>query len=121
LLRKTGGRCPGCGEVVTAHVARARLRERRIEQAVAIVATVLVVTLFVWGGGMGLVEGVAIYAVVGLVVWYWGRGTFWSATLAPQSDEHPHPDGAATEANTGPEGHPGPHRSRATESEGSEP
>ncbi len=76
LLRKTGGRCPGCGEVVSAHVARTRLREKRVEQAVAVLATVLVLALFVWAGGLGLIEGLAVYAVAGLAVWYWGKGTF---------------------------------------------
>jgi hypothetical protein len=101
-------------------VARVRLRERRIEQTVAIVATVLVATLFVWGGGMGLVEGVVIYAVVGLIVWYWGRGTFWSATLVLPSDERPRLDGAVTQAKTAPEGRAGPQRDRGTGSERSE-
>jgi len=32
---------------------------------------------------MGLIEGIAVYAVAGLAVWYWGRGTFWSETLQP--------------------------------------
>jgi hypothetical protein len=81
LVRKTGGRCPSCGEVVTAHVARARLREKRIEQVVAIVATALVLALFLWAGGVGLVEGALVYAAVGIGVWYWGKGTFWSDTL----------------------------------------
>jgi hypothetical protein len=119
-VRKTGGRCPGCGEIVTAHVARERLRERRIEQIVAVLATVLVVALFVWGGGMGLVEGVVIYAVVGLVVWYWGRGTFWSATLAPPPDERRGPEGVEPESSTQPRGDAGPRMDRATESERSE-
>jgi hypothetical protein len=88
LVRKTGGRCPSCGVMVTTHVARARLREKRIEQVVAIVATVLVLALFLWAGGFGLLEGIAIYVLVGLAVWYWGKGTFWSATLqAPDDDE----------------------------------
>lgn len=87
LLRKTGGRCPACGETVTAHVARVRLREKRIEQAVAIVATMLVLALFLWGGGVGLLEGIAVYAVFGLGVWYWGKGTFWSATLRHEKDD----------------------------------
>jgi len=26
-------------------------------------------------------------AVAGLGVWYWGKGTFWSATLQPEDDE----------------------------------
>ena len=83
LIRKTGGRCPSCGETVTLHVARARLREKRIEQVVAIFATLAVLALFLWAGGVGLVEGVLIYAAAGVGVWYWGKGTFWSRTLQP--------------------------------------
>jgi predicted exporter len=87
---RRGGRCPHCGEWVADHVAREKLREKRIEQTVAILATVAVVALFVWGGGFGLLEGIAVYAVVGLVVWYWGKGTFWSETLRkPASEEKP--------------------------------
>ena len=81
LIRKPGGRCPHCGTAISDHVAQARHRERRIEQAVAIFATAAVLALFLWGGGVGLIEGVAIYAVAGLGVWYWGKGTFWSDTL----------------------------------------
>jgi hypothetical protein len=87
LIRKTGGRCPNCGATVTAHVARARLREKRIEQVVAVLATAAVLLLFTWAGGLGLVEGVVIYAVAGVGVWYWGKGTFWSATLQPEDDD----------------------------------
>jgi hypothetical protein len=59
------------------------LREKRIEQVVAVVATALVLALFIWGGGLGLLEGIVIYGVAGVAVWYWGRGTFWSASLQP--------------------------------------
>jgi hypothetical protein len=73
--------------VVTAHVARVRLREKRIEQVIAILATVAVLVLFTWAGGVGLIEGVVIYAVVGVGVWYWGKGTFWSQSLQPDDEE----------------------------------
>lgn len=86
-MRKTGGRCASCGEVITEHVARARLREKRIEQVVAVVSTALVLALFMWGGGLGLIEGVAIYAIAGAAVWYWGKGTFWSARLRGDDDD----------------------------------
>jgi len=80
LVRKTGGRCPNCGELVTEHVARARLREKRIEQVVAVISTALVLALFLWAGGVGLIEGIVIYAVGGAAVWLWGKGTFWIGT-----------------------------------------
>lgn len=83
LTVRRGGRCPHCGRWVADHVARARWREKRIEQAVAILGTAAVLALFLWSGGVGLLEGIAVYAVAGLAVWYWGRGTFWSETLQP--------------------------------------
>jgi len=92
LTVRRGGRCPSCGRWVADHVARARLREKRIEQAVAIFATAAVLALFLWSGGVGLFEGIAVYAVAGLAVWYWGRGTFWSETLQPEDLEDVPPD-----------------------------
>jgi hypothetical protein len=94
LTSRRGGRCPHCGRWVADHVARARLREKRIEQVVAILATAAVLALFLWSGGVGLLEGVVVYAVAGLAVWYWGRGTFWSETLQPQ-DRVDTPESAA--------------------------
>lgn len=87
LVRKPGGRCPHCGEAVGEHVVRARAREKRIEQVVAIVATFLVVALFLWAGDFGLLEGAIVYAAAGVAVWYWGKGTFWSATLHQDDSE----------------------------------
>ncbi len=87
LLRKTGGRCANCGKTISAHVARTRLREKRAEQAVAIVATALVLALFLWAGGAGLFEGLAVYAVAGLAVWYWGKGTFWVGSRKDSNDQ----------------------------------
>ena len=87
LTVKRGGRCPHCGTWVADHVARARLREKRIEQVIAVFATLAVLALFLWAGGMGLVEGIAVYAVVGIGVWYWGKGTFWSETLAAEDED----------------------------------
>lgn len=87
LVRKPGGRCPNCGFLVTEHVARARAREKRIEQAIAIFATAAVAGLYLWAGDAGLFEGIAVYAVGGLLVWYWGKGTFWSATLRHDKDD----------------------------------
>ncbi len=73
--------------MVTEHVARARLRELRIEQVVAVLATIAVLALFLWAGGVGLIEGVVIYFVAGVGVWYWGKGTFWSASLQPEDED----------------------------------
>lgn len=82
---RRGGRCPHCGRWVADHVARAKLREKRIEQVVAVVATAAVLGLFLWAGGVGLLEGIAVYAVAGLVVWYWGKGTFWSESMSNEN------------------------------------
>jgi len=87
LIRKPGGRCPHCGAVVGKHVVGARAREKHIEQVIAVVATVLVLALFLWAGDFGLFEGIAVYAVAGVGVWYWGKGTFWSATLTENDGE----------------------------------
>jgi len=78
LVRKPAGRCPHCGAEVAQFVSDARDRETRIEQVVAIVSTVLVVTVLILGGGLGLIEGALMYAGAGVVVWYLAKGTFWS-------------------------------------------
>ena len=78
LVRKPGGRCPACGAEVAAFVAAERERETRIEKVVAIISTILVVGVMIVGGGLGLVEGVAMYAAAGAVVWWLAKGTFWS-------------------------------------------
>lgn len=78
LVRKPAGRCPHCGAEVAQFVSDARDRETRIEQIVAIVSTVLVVTVLILGGGLGLLEGALMYAGAGVVVWYLAKGTFWS-------------------------------------------
>ena len=94
LTVRRGGKCPHCGTWVADHVARSRLREKRIEQVIAVLSTAAVLALFLWAGGVGLLEGVAVYAVVGFGVWYWGKGTFWSETLSPERLD----DGAPAEA-----------------------
>jgi uncharacterized paraquat-inducible protein A len=76
LVVKRGGVCPNCGEPITEHVARARAREKRIEQAVAVIATALVIGLLVVTSGVTLLEGVAAYAIVGGVMYYLARRTF---------------------------------------------
>ena len=77
LRRKPGGRCPDCGAEVAVHVQAARTREERIEQVVAIVSTLLVLTLFVFTTGLGLVEGVAAYAIGGALVWFLAKRLFF--------------------------------------------
>ena len=76
LVVKRGGVCPNCGEPITEHVARARAREKRIEQVVAVIATALVLGLLVVTSGVTLLEGVAAYAIVGGVMYYLARRTF---------------------------------------------
>jgi len=78
LVRKPAGRCPHCGTEVARYVAEERDRETRIERVVAVVSTILVVTVLIFGGGLGLLEGTAMYALAGVVVWYLAKGTFWS-------------------------------------------
>lgn len=92
LVRKPAGRCPECGADVAAYVTAARERETRIEKAVGIVSTILVVIVLVLGGGLGLVEGVAMYAAAGALVWYLAKGTFSSRRAPPR---HGPPGGAA--------------------------
>jgi hypothetical protein len=77
LVVKRGGVCPNCGAPITEHVARMRLRERRIEQTVAVIATALVLALFLTTSGLGLVEGIAVYAAVGATIFYLARRTFF--------------------------------------------
>jgi hypothetical protein len=76
LVRKRGGICPSCGASISEHVARVRAREKRIEQTVALIASALVLALFLMTTAIGLLEGVAIYAIVGATVFYLARRTF---------------------------------------------
>jgi hypothetical protein len=77
LVRKPGGRCPTCGAEVAQHVEAARLRETRIEQVVAVVSTLLVLLVFTLTSGIGLIEGVAAYAVGGALVWFLAKRLFF--------------------------------------------
>ncbi len=78
LVVKRGGKCPNCGAPISEHVARVRSRERRIEQVVAIIGSLLVLALFLTttGVSLGLIEGVAVYALVGAATFYLARKTF---------------------------------------------
>ena len=77
LVRKPGGRCPHCGTDVREHVVRARARETRIEQVVAVVSTILVLGVSLFAGGCTIVEGVIAYAVAGAVMWVIAKKTFF--------------------------------------------
>ena len=77
-MRNPAGRCPDCGADVTAHVTRERNREERIEKVVAVISTILVLLLFAFTAGIGLVEGALGYALAGIVVWVLAQKTFWS-------------------------------------------
>jgi DNA-directed RNA polymerase subunit RPC12/RpoP len=76
LVRKPAGRCPSCGARVAEHVQAARDREERIERVVAVVGTGLVVLTFALSAGLGLLEGIAAYAVAGALMFYLARKTF---------------------------------------------
>jgi hypothetical protein len=58
-------------------VQAARSREERIEQVVAIISTLLVLLVFSFTSGLGLVEGVAAYAVGGALVWFLAKRLFF--------------------------------------------
>ncbi len=75
-MRKPGGRCPSCGAAVAQHVEAARAREERIEKIVAVVGTALVLGVFAMTAGLGLLEGIGMYAAAGAVMFYLARKTF---------------------------------------------
>lgn len=58
------------------HVAAVRDREERIEKVVAVIGTALVILLSLLTSGLGLVEGVVMYAVAGAVMFYVAKKTF---------------------------------------------
>lgn len=77
LVRKPGGRCPACGADVAEHVVTTRGREERIERVVAVISTVLVLAVLLFGSGLGLVEGVLAYVVGGALVWFLAKRLFF--------------------------------------------
>ncbi len=77
LKRKPAGRCPECGADVREHVVTTRDREERIERVVAVISTVLVLAVLLMGSGVGLIEGVAAYAVGGAIVWFLAKRLFF--------------------------------------------
>ena len=76
MERRPAGRCPHCGADVRRHVQEERERETAIEKVVAVIGTILVLGLSLFAGGCTVVEGVIVYAVAGVIVWWWGRRTF---------------------------------------------
>jgi len=76
LTHKREGRCSECGGVVAAHVNAVRDREERIEKIVAVIGTALVILVFLLTSGLGLVEGIVMYAVAGAVMFYLAKKTF---------------------------------------------
>jgi hypothetical protein len=77
LTRRPAGRCPKCGEDVRDHVLRQRAREKRIEQVVAVVSTILVLGVSLFVGGCTVVEGAIAYGVAGAVMWVLAKKTFY--------------------------------------------
>jgi uncharacterized paraquat-inducible protein A len=79
LRHRPAGRCPQCGADVRQHVRDVRDRERRVEQVVAVVSTLMVVGVSLFVGGCSIVEGVLAYAVAGTVIWVLAKKTFYEA------------------------------------------
>lgn len=77
LVRRPAGRCPNCGEDVRDHVLRERAREKRIEQVVAIISTILVIGLSLFVGGCTVIEGAIAYALAGAAMWIFAKRTFY--------------------------------------------
>jgi hypothetical protein len=61
---------------VARQAEEARVREERIERVVAVVGTALVLGVFALTAGLGLVEGVLVYAGAGAVIFFLARKTF---------------------------------------------
>ena len=76
LYRKRDGRCPACGGAISAHVTAVREREERIEKVVAVIGTALVVLVSLLTSGLGLVEGIVMYAAAGAAMFYLAKKTF---------------------------------------------
>ena len=76
LYRKPAGLCPSCGSAVAAHVTAVRGREERIEKIVAVIGTALVALVFLLTNGLGLVEGILMYAAAGAAMFYVAKKTF---------------------------------------------
>ena len=75
-MRKPGGRCPACGASVAQHVQDTHAREERIERVVAVIGTALVLLVFTFTAGLGLLEGNLAYAGAGAVMFFLAKKTF---------------------------------------------
>ena len=91
MARRPAGRCPHCGADVRRHVQTERERETAIEKVVAVVSTILVLGLSLFAGGCTVVEGIAVYAVAGVLVWWWGRRTFGLLSPSERDGAPPEP------------------------------
>jgi hypothetical protein len=89
MERRPAGRCPHCGADVRRHVQDERERESAIEKVVAVMSTILVLGLSLFVGGCTVVEGVIVYAVAGVIVWWWGRRTFGLPSPPERDDSRP--------------------------------
>lgn len=76
LRRRPGGCCPACGAAVGARVQEARRHEERMERIVAVVGTALVLAVSLLTAGVGLLEGIAVYAGAGGLMFFLARKTF---------------------------------------------
>jgi len=77
LVRKPGGRCPECHADVREHVLAERERETRIEKVVAVIGTLLVLSVSLFFGGCNIVEGAIVWIIAGALIWWWGKGLFY--------------------------------------------
>ena len=76
LVRKPGGRCPACGGEVARHVQGTQAREERIERVVAVIGTGLVLIVFAFTAGLGLIEGLLAYGGAGALMFFLAKKTF---------------------------------------------
>jgi hypothetical protein len=59
-------------------VSAAQEREERIEKIVAVIGTALVILVALFTSGVGLVEGIVMYAAAGAAMFYLAKKTFKS-------------------------------------------